>query len=984
LCGCDPLVDGCLSYAIAVNMKMIRTSGKEDSSVIESSAPVVGKRARADPVGLLAMDRKVHMNVLAYLQPNWVRRERGADDGDIARRYFGGRGMFTSGVQNTLSDEFRHEPLPMDTSTLKSVRRYAVEEEAIVYIVTVVPDGSHEVSVWYPWHHGRGRVREEVQRKLLRDDILQTKVLQWLENPVNRTQYAAEGLSATETHEQQMGCAECIKKELATAGITMGVEDVHVQIKKALGNQDVVILLCHPSNLPGGSTWHRVRWTTPLASSLNRDEPFSFPHWNHENHRSMIPAALPMDNVAGADHWPVRQWAPFPLPGVIDACVRLAFALHADQLNPVLLSHPVAAREPSAVVACTAGRYEEIAVPVLGRPVGKGSCLVCHAYPMETQHIPCKVDCVNGLREIHCDHGTMARYCIRERQDYMSKQTEKRNKRNLRNSKKDNQCLYHAGYRRYGDDGAARVGQWNCKTASCAQYTRWDELSPMVQHAFEFILATERQAYIKNALATDTTDSAVATAAKLAVHNAYAIRAVVPAFDRRNINAMSVFMDAIRAYADAACGADDVPSVALHLGCVLQLVELVRAWHDQLAAADKAEQVRVSTRTLIATGEMEAQIQETKTQKALVDSQAIAQAKASEEMKLLRDSATRDLAAAEEEATTFRRTIADLASELDKLKEANAVAVREYDQRIAAKGVELEGVREAMNVAVQEHDQGIAAKGRELDGARGAMAESDGIRKVAVLQEELKAIELESASGTVDSLQWQLERQEQKYNSLQDALTHAQTRIQYLESTATRMEAMRGRDQQIIQDKERLLVDCEDDFLVTTFAMCLVDLRETQCLKYATVQTHVESATGTDEKFPWASMVVGASVRGRWEQWYTALAPTATPQSVLTLFIALRNNWAHNGRKVIRDMLTQWPRVFVYMQKVVDCVIRIVPGIRTTPGWTSWLMAGDFSSSDGKDLVRFRDIVAARASRDWLRIDGFSRDLSVPLDLSGD
>ena len=131
-------------------------------------------------------------------------------------------------------------------------------------------------------------------------------------------------------------------------------------------------------------------------------------------------------------------------------------------------------------------------------------------------------------------------------------------------------------------------------------------------------------------------------------------------------------------------------------------------------------------------------------------------------------------------------------------------------------------------------------------------------------------------------------------------------------------------------------------------------------------------------------MVVGASVRGRWEQWYTALAPTATPRSVLTLFIALRNNWAHNGRKVIRDMLTQWPRVFVYMQKVVDCVIRIVPGIRTTPGWTSWLMAGDFSSSDGKDLVRFRDIVAARASRDWLRIDGFSRDLSVPLDLSGD
>jgi hypothetical protein len=79
----DPPVDGCLSYAITVNMKVRGTLGNEDSIVVESSAPAVAKRARAVPFGLLALDRQAHLNVLAYLQPNWVQwgggreRERG-------------------------------------------------------------------------------------------------------------------------------------------------------------------------------------------------------------------------------------------------------------------------------------------------------------------------------------------------------------------------------------------------------------------------------------------------------------------------------------------------------------------------------------------------------------------------------------------------------------------------------------------------------------------------------------------------------------------------------------------------------------------------------------------------------------------------------------------------------------------------------------------------------------------------------------------
>jgi hypothetical protein len=65
-------VDGYLSYAIVVNMKVGGTLGNDDSIVVESSAPAVAKRARAVPFGLLALDRCAHLNVLAYLQPNGV------------------------------------------------------------------------------------------------------------------------------------------------------------------------------------------------------------------------------------------------------------------------------------------------------------------------------------------------------------------------------------------------------------------------------------------------------------------------------------------------------------------------------------------------------------------------------------------------------------------------------------------------------------------------------------------------------------------------------------------------------------------------------------------------------------------------------------------------------------------------------------------------------------------------------------------------
>jgi hypothetical protein len=66
----DSPVDGYLSYAIVLNMKVGGTLGNEASIVVE------GQIIEKDPVpfafGLLTLDKPTHLNVLAYLQPNWV------------------------------------------------------------------------------------------------------------------------------------------------------------------------------------------------------------------------------------------------------------------------------------------------------------------------------------------------------------------------------------------------------------------------------------------------------------------------------------------------------------------------------------------------------------------------------------------------------------------------------------------------------------------------------------------------------------------------------------------------------------------------------------------------------------------------------------------------------------------------------------------------------------------------------------------------
>jgi hypothetical protein len=73
----DPPVDGYLSYAIALNMKVGGTLGNEDSIVVGGRIIIIirsscGEKSTAVPFGLLALDKHAHLNVLAYLQPNWV------------------------------------------------------------------------------------------------------------------------------------------------------------------------------------------------------------------------------------------------------------------------------------------------------------------------------------------------------------------------------------------------------------------------------------------------------------------------------------------------------------------------------------------------------------------------------------------------------------------------------------------------------------------------------------------------------------------------------------------------------------------------------------------------------------------------------------------------------------------------------------------------------------------------------------------------
>jgi hypothetical protein len=487
----------------------------------------------------------------------------------------------------------------------------------------------------------------------------------------------------------------------------------------------------------------------------------------------------------------------------------------------------------------------------------------------------------------------------------------------------------------------------------------------MVQHAYEFILVNARPAYIKHALATAMTDIAVATAAELASHNATAIRAVVPAFDRRNINAMSVFMRAVETYEDAARGADDAPLVAVHLELVLQLVEIVSTWHDQLAAADKTEQARVATRTLMAKEEIEAQQRkereaqqrkEMETQRQLADDAALSAHDAAllaEHTELIKCLATRESTA----ATKFEDRIADL-------KKRNEAAELAHRQRIETMENELETLRSANLLHVKESSA------------------AEGGHKLALLQEEMKSIVLEKENRR---LELELDIHNDNLLKTTAALTTAQSRLRMSESTCRQMEDERARNQRVINDCELRLADAENEFLVTTFSMCLIGLKETQLLKSAAVQSHVEFATNTRDNFPWTNMVVDGPARGEWRKYYrrNVLPPGSTAQSVLYLFTCLRNAWAHQGQLVPRDILRQWPRAFVYMQEVVDGLSHKFPNRHVPEGWASGLEIGDFRM-DGGDLTRFCNIVVARASRDWTIVDGFSSDLSTPVDLSGD
>jgi hypothetical protein len=64
-------VDGYLAYASVVNMKVGGALGDEGSIVVQSTV-AVAKNATSVSIGLLKLDRHAHLNVLAYLKPNWV------------------------------------------------------------------------------------------------------------------------------------------------------------------------------------------------------------------------------------------------------------------------------------------------------------------------------------------------------------------------------------------------------------------------------------------------------------------------------------------------------------------------------------------------------------------------------------------------------------------------------------------------------------------------------------------------------------------------------------------------------------------------------------------------------------------------------------------------------------------------------------------------------------------------------------------------
>jgi hypothetical protein len=64
-------VDGYLSYASVMNMKVVGGYRGNESSVTVQSSPATVKGTSTVPVGLLALDRHSHLNVLAYLEPIW-------------------------------------------------------------------------------------------------------------------------------------------------------------------------------------------------------------------------------------------------------------------------------------------------------------------------------------------------------------------------------------------------------------------------------------------------------------------------------------------------------------------------------------------------------------------------------------------------------------------------------------------------------------------------------------------------------------------------------------------------------------------------------------------------------------------------------------------------------------------------------------------------------------------------------------------------
>ena len=68
-----------LAYASVANMKVRGILGDERTITVHASPAVVKTTPVAVPtvrtrisVGLLTLDRHAHLNVLTYLQPNWV------------------------------------------------------------------------------------------------------------------------------------------------------------------------------------------------------------------------------------------------------------------------------------------------------------------------------------------------------------------------------------------------------------------------------------------------------------------------------------------------------------------------------------------------------------------------------------------------------------------------------------------------------------------------------------------------------------------------------------------------------------------------------------------------------------------------------------------------------------------------------------------------------------------------------------------------